>query len=85
MFEDKKKRRKVKFKAMDSAYELQAACLSYGQLFLLLEKGISFSWLAIAVRSSFFYYLVAKELSSRKKGGRDPGDKSKIDLYSVII
>lgn len=72
MFEDKKKRRKVKFKAMDSAYELQAARLSYGQLLLLLEKGISFSWLATTVRSSFFYSLVAKELSRRERGGEGP-------------
>lgn len=80
-----RKRRKVKFKAMDSACELQAACLSHGQLFLFLEKGITFSWSAMAVSSSFFYSLVAKQLSSREKGGRDPGDKGKIDLYSVTI
>lgn len=68
----KTRKKGVKFKAMVLAYELQAARLSYGQLFLLLEKGISFSWLATTVRSSFSYSLMANELSSRERGGERP-------------
>lgn len=63
---------------MDSACELQAVRpASWLALFLLLEKGIFFSWSAMTIFfqgdlsgiHSFLYSLVAKKLSSGEREG----------------